>query len=218
MSDPPRCYFVGLDLGQAQDFTALAVLDRPLVVPQDLPELLRPAYAVRHLHRFPLGTPYPEVVKAVVALLQAPPLSDCLLLADQTGVGRAVVEMLYQGLCGRTDCRLLAITITGGHAVTRGEDGSLHVPKKELVGTLQVLLQTRRLQVARTLPDAQVLVRELENFRAKTTPARNESFEAWRESDHDDLVLAVALAAWAGEKALPAEAEPPEPPSCVLVG
>jgi hypothetical protein len=28
----------------------------------------------------------------------------------------------------------------------------------------------------------------------------NESFEAWRERDHDDLVLAVALACWFGER------------------
>ena len=28
----------------------------------------------------------------------------------------------------------------------------------------------------------------------------NETFESWRERDHDDLVLAVALAAWLGER------------------
>ena len=80
--------------------------------------------------------------------------------------------------------------------------GVLHVPKKELVGTLQVLLQTRRLQVSRSLPDAAVLVQELENFRAKVTAAKKETLESWREGRHDDLVLAVAMAAWLGEQAL----------------
>ena len=28
----------------------------------------------------------------------------------------------------------------------------------------------------------------------------NETFESWRERDHDDLVLAVALAIWFGDK------------------
>jgi hypothetical protein len=205
MSEQPRRYFVGLDLGQAQDFTALAVLDRPVTHPTAPPEQRRPAYALRHLQRFPLGTPYPDVVRAVVGLLRTPPLPGCLLAVDQTGVGRAVVEMLADGLRSRATCRMVAITITGGHAVTHGEDHSLHVPKKELVGTLQVLLQTRRLQVARTLPDAPALVRELENFRVKITPALNETFEPWRDGQHDDLVLAVALAAWVGEKGLPAE-------------
>jgi hypothetical protein len=35
-------------------------------------------------------------------------------------------------------------------------------------------------------------------FRAKVTLAGNETFEAWREHDHDDLVLEVALALYAG--------------------
>ena len=32
-----------------------------------------------------------------------------------------------------------------------------------------------------------------------------QAFWAWRERDHDDLVLATALAVWAGELALPYE-------------
>ena len=34
--------------------------------------------------------------------------------------------------------------------------------------------------------------------RVKVTLAGNETFEAWRERDHDDLVLAVALALYVG--------------------
>jgi hypothetical protein len=33
----------------------------------------------------------------------------------------------------------------------------------------------------------------------KITPTANEAFGAWREGAHDDLVLAVAIAAWEGE-------------------
>jgi hypothetical protein len=33
----------------------------------------------------------------------------------------------------------------------------------------------------------------------KITPALNETFEAWRERDHDDLVLSVGLASWLAE-------------------
>ncbi len=36
----------------------------------------------------------------------------------------------------------------------------------------------------------------------KITVAGNDTYEAWRESDHDDLVLAAAMAAWYGEKKL----------------
>lgn len=90
------------------------------------------------------------------------------------------------------------VTITSGNAITV-EGAGWHVPKKELVSVLQVLLQTRRLHIARSLPEAQTLIRELEAFRVKVTTNANETFEAWRERDHDDLVLAVAIACWVAE-------------------
>jgi hypothetical protein len=43
-------------------------------------------------------------------------------------------------------------------------------------------------------------VQELLAFRVKVAASANETFEAWRERDHDDLVLAVAVAAWTGER------------------
>jgi hypothetical protein len=196
-------YFVGLDLGQAQDFTALAVLTRPLVTGNEPVADRQPTYAVPHLHRFPLGTAYPVIVTAMIELLRSPPLRGCMFVVDQTGVGRPVVDMLTDAMEGRVTCNFCPITITGGHEVTRSERGQLRVPKKELVARLQVLLQTRRLKVAQALPEAATLVRELETFRVKITDAANETFGAWREGQHDDLVLAVALAAWMGEKCLP---------------
>jgi hypothetical protein len=45
---------------------------------------------------------------------------------------------------------------------------------------------------------APVLAEELGLFRVKVTAAANETFEAWWERDHDDLVLALALALYAG--------------------
>ena len=197
--------FVGLDLGQAQDFTALAVLSRPRVTGREIGADPKPPYAVPYLQRFPLGTPYPQIVTAVVDLLRTPKLHGSMLVVDQTGVGRPVVDMLTEAMKGKVSATCRPVTITAGHDVTMGENGQYRVPKKELVGCLQVLLQARRLQVARSLPEAAVLVRELETFRVKITEAANETFGAWRDGQHDDLVLAAALAAWAGERALPHE-------------
>jgi hypothetical protein len=39
-----------------------------------------------------------------------------------------------------------------------------------------------------------------------------QSLEAWREGPHDDLVLAVALAAYFGEQDLPPLHDPPPEP------
>jgi len=77
------------------------------------------------------------------------------------------------------------------------------VPKKELVTCLQVVMQSRRLRIARGLHEAALLVRELQQFQVKITTAANETFGVWREGQHDDLVLAVALACWWAERCPP---------------
>jgi hypothetical protein len=89
------------------------------------------------------------------------------------------------------------------------EDGDWLVPKKDLVSALQPLLQSRRLAVAHTLQEAPTLAQELTNFKAKT-PARTENVVAdWRERVQDELVLAVAVAAWQGELDQPIDSVSP---------
>jgi len=66
---------------------------------------------------------------------------------------------------------------------------------------LQVLLQAGLLKVAEELPDATVLIQELLNFRVKIDPlTAHDSYGPWREGQHDDLVLATAVACWYGER------------------
>jgi hypothetical protein len=55
---------------------------------------------------------------------------------------------------------------------------------------------------------AATLVRELQNFQVKITAAANETFGVWRDGQHDDLVLAVALASWWGERNPPHRTKP----------
>jgi hypothetical protein len=54
--------------------------------------------------------------------------------------------------------------------------------------------------VAPALPESAMLVRELAAFQLKVSAASKEELDAWREGAHDDLVLAVAVAAWLGER------------------
>jgi hypothetical protein len=191
-------YYCGLDLGQAADFTALAIAERTEGPDPANPNRRVPLFAVRHLQRWARGTAYPEIVEAVRTLAGVPPLPGCTLVVDATGVGRAVVD-LFRAARPALPCRLRAVTITAGQHAAAGAAGET-APKKDLVACLQVLLQSRRLAIAKELPDAAVLRKELQHFKVKVTTAGNETFEAWRERDHDDLVLAVALACWAGGK------------------
>jgi hypothetical protein len=188
-------FHIGLDLGQAADFTALAVLE--LVNTEKGERGLH----LRHLERYPLRTPYTAVagnVVALVAKLRHLALSGDApdLLVDNTGVGRAVTDVLRdKGL------RFKAVTLTGGSQVTRGDAREYRVPKADVVDALVVPFQAGTLKVARGLELWATLRTELLNFRRKITPATaHASYEHWRESDHDDLVLAAALAAWGAQR------------------
>lgn len=190
MADTRKTLVTGLDLGQSADFTALAVLER-----FNAPG--RPAvYAVRHLERTPLGTDYTAVGDRIARLFAGPPLAGTVLAVDRTGVGRPVVDMLRtRGV--NADIR--AVTITSGLSTTRSDDGGWRVPKRELVASLRTMLSDRRLQVAPGLSTAAALAEELRAFQVRVTAGANETFGA-AAGLHDDLVLAVALAAWAGEQ------------------
>jgi len=186
-------YFLGLDLGQVSDPTALAIVERRERI-----------YAVRYLHRYERGTPYigtqrnPGIVELVRVLCCRPPIPGSTLVIDQTGVGRPVVDS-FRAI--RAAVGIVPVTITSGHNARSEPDGSWHTPKKDLAGCVQMLLQSNRLLIAAELQEADILRRELHNFKVKITTAANEVFGTWREGEHDDLVLAVALACWVAESA-----------------
>jgi hypothetical protein len=187
-------YFIGLDLGQAKDFTALAILEQHGQFDDAICH-------ARHLQRYQLGTPYPAIVADVGQILQREPLCNhnLTLAIDGTGVGAAVVDMFLQA-----DLRanLHPITITGGDQVTR--DGlAYRVPKRDLVGVVQVCLQTSRLKIASALPEAATLTAELQNFQVKISESAHDSYGSWRGGTHDDLVLALALALWSANRIRP---------------
>lgn len=209
-------HIVGLDLGKQADPSALALLQWKLPTPPRIsPPLpcrqppseppiapVARSYDVPTLKRWPLGTPYTGIVDGVVKFFQTPLLARFppLLVVDTTGVGEPVCEMVRERMGqAKLEGAICQVTITGGFATTQAGAGIWRVSKKTLVSVLLVLLGNRRLHVASDLPEAATLTRELQTFSVKITPAGNESFESWRERDHDDLVLAVALATWAAE-------------------
>jgi hypothetical protein len=194
---PPDGFIVALDLAQAQDFSALVVNELTHAPDPGRPGAWVRLHAIRHLRRWPLGTSYTDVAGDVGRVLAR--LPGAVLLVDKTGVGAAVADLFKAaGLAAR----MIAVVITGGHQTVR-EGGEVHVPKKELVSAVQSCLQRRTLKIAPMLKEAETLRRELGAFRVKVSASTgNETFEAWRERDHDDLVLAVAMAVWHGERGL----------------
>jgi len=99
----------------------------------------------------------------------------------------------------KTGLRPTGILIHGGDKATH-ESNTWRVSKRDLVGVLQVLLQNQRLKIAPG-PLSDVLASEMLNFKVTINPATaHDSYSAWREAEHDDLVLAVALACWWGQQ------------------
>jgi hypothetical protein len=197
-------YYVGLDLGQSADYTALAVVQKVPTYDQQTGEHSSELH-LKHLERYPLKTPYTDIADQVKSLLSGPPFTtDVLmngrvarprteLIVDKTGVGVAVTDLLKERRLG-----FIAVTITGlGQKVNRHATKEYSVPKQDLVSALEVPLHKGTLKVAKGLTGWPKLREELLNFRRKqNTVTAHISYEHWRESDHDDLVLAAALACW----------------------
>lgn len=192
-------HYLGLDLGQSQDYTALAVVERTDVA--DVLERFRAEghpthtryrtslYAVRKLERLALATAYPTIVRHVITALRDPRLVRAVLVVDKTGVGAPIVDLFRQaGLAP------VAVTITGGQTTT-ATGGGVGVPKRDLVHGTLALLQEGTLKIAAGLRLAEALVEELVNFRVEISQSGRDTYEA-RQGVHDDLVLAVALATW----------------------
>ncbi len=171
-------YAVGLDLGKAQDYTAIAIVER--------------TGHLRHVERARLGTAYTAIVEHVVALMARPELAGRTdLVVDATGVGAPVVDQIREA-----GLDPIPVTITAGKRV-RCVNGVWRVPKAALVRGLVAAVESGRLKVANGLSGGDALVRELLDFRREITKRGNAVFGGARE--HDDLVIAVALACWWSE-------------------
>jgi hypothetical protein len=204
-------YYVGLDLGQSNDYTALAVIQKVPTYDQQTAKHDTELH-LRHLKRFPLKTPYTTIADHVRDLLRGPPFTEDIregnpgqfgfvkvrkpqteLVVDKTGVGAAVTDLLKE-----RNLRFVGVTITGlGQKVNKSGVREYSVPKQDLVAALEVPFHTGKLKIAEDLALWPTLRSELLTFRRKQNViTAHISYEHWRESDHDDLVLACALACW----------------------
>jgi len=155
---------------------------------------------VRHIESLPLKMKYREQAALVERRLRAMPAPKYLAL-DQTGVGNAAIEFYHH-------MSPIGIKIHGGDGVTRVSDQQYHVPKRDLVMCVQILLQSGvlRFPTEEKLPGSAMLAKEMQNFKYKISAKGHDTYEAWRESAHDDLVLALACACWTAQTIISAQA------------
>jgi len=200
-------WILGLDIGQAVDPTAIAVIEHTRGVLDSntplerhtgtgtRPQVPAERLDVRHLERLALGTSYPAVVAHVKDLLARPPLcgdgrlKSAELVIDETGVGRAVGDVFVAA-----GLRPIRVSITAGNEVSCAH-GRWHVAKTALISVVDAMLHTGTLRFAAALTAAGAMREELLDFRRHLGAAGRATYAA-RANKHDDLVLAVAVAAW----------------------
>lgn len=198
-----KYFYLGVDLGQSQDPTAVVLVEREMIVlpevdPATREQVIDYVYHVKGTRRLKLGTSYPEIVRQIVSIAgMLPGARQLTYVVDATGVGRPVIDLLREAV--GTVAPIVPVVFTGGDAV-RYEDGFYRVPKKDLVHSVMVLLQTGKLKIAERSEDSRALITELMNMRIKVTSEQHTGYEAWREGQHDDLVFALSLACWRARK------------------
>lgn len=204
----PFRYVVGLDLGKQRDYTALVVNDlhvcervlyrrtafEHMAVPVSRRRLF--LHRLTNLHRYEKGTTYPDINRSVKRILAQLPEREqsTQLVVDGTGVGIPVVDAMRE-----MELSPIAVSITAGREVNERDSRNFNVPKSILASSIDITLSEDRLDITPLATASTAFRLELQNFRVKIRASGSETMEAWRESDHDDLVLAAALSIWRGE-------------------
>lgn len=179
-----RTRIIGLDLGQAGDPAAAAVVERD--------------DATRHLscislRRWTLGTDYCQVVADVLGL------PSHAVVVDFTGVGRPVVDVMRReatkrGYSGKIQPVVFAGSNTRAKQKREARGDHWVVPKIDLVTSIVLAQQAKQITFI-DATETRALLHELADFRMRITKAANVQFGN-KPGGHDDLVCALGLAVW----------------------
>src|SRR5262245_55830228 len=207
---------VGIDVGQSQDPTAIAVVEREWRSRPPHPETGEERapldhYNVRFLRTLGLNIPYPSIANTLKGLidrvnervagasldyvrgeLQQVDWPSVTVYVDATGVGQPMLDLLtFAGLS------VTGVYFTHGDRRVVQIDAETEIRriilgKAYMVARLQALLQTRRLHLPET-PPSRVLSRELLNYQIRVDQNANDRYGAFKVGTHDDLVTALGL-------------------------
>jgi hypothetical protein len=187
-------YFIGLDPGQVNDYTAIAIVERLQTRTGGKPDSYKIQYTLRHVERIPLHTKYNGIVDLFRANTQSPLLKNkCTVIVDATGAGQPIFEMMKNNV---QYCALYSINITGGSTENQN-NRTTNVPKTSLIASLQLAIESAELKIPRALPHLPLLVNEMRGFKARIRNTGSLSLNA-EHGEHDDLLMATALAVHKG--------------------
>jgi hypothetical protein len=155
----------------------------------------QPHYRVPAIRHWSARTSYPTIADDLKKMFDKPVLSGALLVADVSTSGLPVYQLLRRL---QIPAQLRGVIAVGGHIELQGPEGVFHITKQFLIATTEIVLGQRRIEFAR-MPEPDVLIRELGSYTTRPAPSAGEVY-AWRESEVDELISALSVALWAGER------------------
>lgn len=191
-----RRWWLGVDLGQSNDFTSLVLLEDEClpVIENGQVALGKRTFTVVMADRF-RGVSYDAVVNFIVRVRNAPEIRHaCKLSIDATGLGRPVSDML-----DAVNCQHHACTMTAGQDWRR-EGKYVMVGKTFLVETAAVLFTSGQLKWAPDLEQKEAIEADLATFALHNTAAGNQVIVQERNAaGHGDYGIALAIAAFSAQ-------------------
>ena len=193
-------YFVGADLGQANDYSsAVVVKDQQLPCFDGNRVTLGPRErTIVYADKF-RGVSYVDVVDYLIRLRNAPPMGGkSELVIDGTSIGRVVSDMLHEQSVDHT-----AVQMTGGQEWRRS-GRYVNASKTLMIENLAVLFAAGDLKFAHDLPLRKEIEEDLASFTTQTTAAGNQIITQSRNATgHGDAGIALIVAAFASQYLTP---------------
>jgi hypothetical protein len=178
-------WVIGLDLGQKQDPTAVVAMELMEKIkgrdPVTWAWISERKWIVRKAERLELGRRYDDVVGEMrwLANKLAWKGREVTMVVDATGVGAPVVESLERS---GIQAAVKPVSITGGARAHAGEGNLWHVPRRDLVDGIRVMLEAGELLLDGEMKGLKELKEELK------------CVEARGGAGADDLAMALGLA------------------------
>ena len=194
-------YWLGVDLAQAQDNTALVCVHDeclPIWGPSSRQVLGPRRRTIVFADKF-RGVSYPDIVSHVIRTMLKEPLRGRVrLVIDASGLGRVISDLLTEQ---RVEHHAIQMTV-GQNWVKK--DRYVNVGKTLLLETLSLLFATGDLTFAHDLPLRGDILAELETFQLQQTAAGNQIITQGKSgAHHGDLAIALAAACFASEHLRP---------------
>jgi hypothetical protein len=196
-----RDFIIGVSIGLGQHFTAIAILERFEELTgeaKNLKWLTKVRYEAPHLERLPLDAGYTEITERLKALIaDLPPHGRLRTLVDWTICDRPPIDHMR-----KENLKVIPVRIVQSGDTSGGSLFGFSVRKHLLFSSLRLLFNDGRLDISEELPETAELMKELQNFSLRPPSGTTTDLEAWRENPGDDLVFAMMMPCWYGEKKL----------------